>query len=147
MRMDKSKTFMAKPDEIARKFYLIDAADKVLGRVAVKAAILLRGKHKTIFTPHVDCGDHVIVINADKIRVTGKKLTDKVYLRYSGYPSGQKKVRLEEMLKKRPAKALELAIRRMIPRNPLGYKIRKRIKVYAGDAHPHLAQKPVPIKD
>lgn len=140
------KTYMANDATVVRKSYLIDAKDKVLGRVAVKAAVLLRGKHKVTFTPHVDTGDQVIIINADKIRVTGKKLEDKEYQRYSGYPGGQKIVKLNTMLTHKPVKVLELAIDRMIPSGALGSKILRKLKVYAGDKHPHQAQKPIAIE-
>ncbi len=137
------KTYMAKVGEVEKKCYLIDAKDKILGRVAAKCATILRGKHKPQFTPFVDTGDMVIIINAEKIRVTGKKLTDKVYQRYSGYPSGQKSVRLEEMLAKRPTEVLTLAVKRMIPHGALGNKVETKLHVYAGDKHPHQAQKPI----
>lgn len=137
------KTYMAKADDVERRFYVIDAKDKILGRVATKAASLLRGKHKAIYTPRVDTGDHVIIINADKIKVTGKKLQDKEYRRYSGYHSGQKVVKLGDMLKNRPEKVLELAISRMIQRGALGNTIKRKLKIYAGDKHPHHGQKPV----
>ncbi len=136
-----SKSYLAKPGEVKPNYYLVDAKDKILGRVASKVAHLLRGKHKPSFTPHVDCGDFVVVINADKVRVTGRKLTEKTYQRYSGYPSGRKLVVLEDMLKNRPTQALKLAVHGMIPRGPLGYKLRTKLRVYAGDKHPHQAQK------
>lgn len=140
------KTYMAKQEDVKRDCYVIDAKDKILGRVAAKVAAILRGKHKVIYTPHVDTGDMVVIINAEKIRVTGRKLTDKVYYRYSGYPSGQKAVRLEEMLAKKPTQVLRSAINRMIPEGRLGDSIRKRIKIYAGEIHPHQAQKPVVLQ-
>jgi len=138
-----TKTYMAKPKDIKRACYLIDAQDKILGRIAAKAATLLRGKHKPIYTPNVDTGDAVIIVNADKVRVTGKKLTDKYYQRYSGYPSGQRSVSLGDMLKHKPTKVMELAIGRMMPKGPLGDQMQKKLKVYAGDKHPHQAQKPI----
>ena len=137
------KTFLPKVSEIEHKCYLIDAKDKTLGKIAAKAASILRGKHKRIYTPFLDTGDTVIIINAEKVHVTGKKLTDKVYSRYTGYPSGQREMTLGNMLKKRPAKVLELAVTRMLPSGPLAYKQAGKLKVYAGDAHPHAAQKPV----
>lgn len=140
------KTYMAKTNELAKKCYLIDAKDKILGRVATQCAVLLRGKNKPQFTPNVDTGDVVVVINADKIRVTGKKLNDKVYLRYTGYSSGQRRVRLEEMLKKQPTQVIQLAVNRMIPSGRLGNAIRKKLRVYAGDKHPHAAQKPISVE-
>ncbi len=140
-----SKTYLAKKEEIKRQCYLVDAKDKVLGRVATKVAALLRGKHKPIFTPAVDTGDAVIVINAAKIRVTGRKLKQKVYRRFSGYPGGLREVYLENMLKNKPETVIRLAVTRMLPGGPLGRKIIKKLKVYADDKHPHQAQKPIVI--
>jgi len=140
-----TKTFMPKKEDIVQNCYVIDAKDKILGRVAAKVATIVRGKHKPTFTPHMDTGDIVVVINADKIRVTGKKMQQKEYQRFSGYPSGQTTVKLENMLQKAPTKVLQLAVNRMIPRGPLGNKIRSRIRIYAGDKHPHQAQKPIPL--
>ena len=140
------KTYLPKVAELEHKCYLIDAKDKTLGRIAAKAASILRGKHSRIYTPFLDTGDTVVIINAEKVHVTGKKLTDKVYLRYTGYPSGQRAMTLENMLKKNPAKALELAVTRMLPRGPLAYKQATKLKVYAGDKHPHAAQKPIALE-
>ena len=140
------KTYIAKSHEVQPKCYLVDAKDKILGRVAAKVAHILRGKHKVTFTPHVDCGDSVVIINVDKIRVTGKKLTDKIYSRYSGYPAGQRRVALGEMLEHRPEELMRLAVNRMIARGPLGFKIRTKLRVYKGDKHPHAAQKPIPLE-
>ena len=137
---------MAKKEDIKRQWYVVDAKDKVLGRLAAKVAVILRGKHKTIFTPHLDTGDGVIVINAAKIRVTGRKLKQKVYRRYSGYPGGLKEVFLETMLKKKPTTVIKLAIRRMLPGGPLGRDLLKKLKVYADDKHPHQAQNPVVLE-
>ncbi len=139
------KTYLPNVAELEKKCYLIDAKDQILGRVAAKAATILRGKHKRIYTPFLDTGDTVIIINADKVRVTGKKLTDKVYTRYTGYPSGQRAMTLGVMLVKAPAKVMELAVTRMIPNGPLGYKQGSKLKVYAGDVHPHMAQKPIVV--
>lgn len=139
------KTFIPEASKIEKKFYVLDAKDQILGKVATKAATLLRGKHKTCYTPHLETGDHVIIINAKHVRVTGNKLQDKIYQRYSGYPSGQKVITLEAFLKKAPAKVVQLAVNRMIPKGPLGNKVRTRLRVYAGDSHPHQAQKPTPI--
>ena len=136
------KTFVANPKKIKRKWHLIDAKDKVLGRIATEVARILRGKHKAIFTPHVDCGDYVVIINAKDIRVTGKKMEDKLYKRYSGYPSGLKETPLEEMLKKKPTEALRHAIKGMLPKGRLGRANLKKLKIYAGDAHRHHAQAP-----
>lgn len=141
--MQANKTYIPKASDIEKKVYLVDATDKILGRVAAKAAHILRGKHKRIFTPHMDTGDTVIIINAEKIKVTGKKMTDKIYQRYTGYPSGRRDVPLGEMLKKAPTQVLRLAINRMIPSGPLGNKVRTHVKIYAGDKHPHEAQKPI----
>ena len=140
------KTYIAKSHEVQPKCYLVDAKDKILGRVAAKVAHILRGKHKVTFTPNVDCGDSVVIINVDKIRVTGKKLTDKIYSRYSGYPAGQRRVALGEMLERRPEELMRLAVNRMIARGPLGFKIRTKLRVYKGDKHPHAAQKPIPLE-
>ena len=140
------KTYLPKVSEIEHKCYIIDAKDKILGRVAAKAATILRGKHKRIYTPFLDTGDTVIIINAEKVKVTGKKLTDKVYTRYTGYPSGQRAMTLGVMLEKRPARVMELAVSRMFPSGPLGYKQVAKLKVYAGDQHPHAAQKPVAVE-
>ncbi len=140
------KSYMAKITEVEKKYYIIDATDKVLGRLASKTASILRGKHKPTFTPHVDTGDYVIVINAEKIKVTGNKLSQKKYQRYSGYHSGQKTVKLSEMIEKAPTNVIKLAVNRMIPSGPLGNKMRTKLKVYAGDKHPHAAQKPIPLE-
>lgn len=135
-------TFMAKPHEVERKWYVIDAAGKTLGRVATEAARLLKGKHKPIFTPHVDCGDHVIVINAEKVRLTGKKLQQKQYIRHSGYPGGLKVMNYAQLLKTFPERAIEKAVKGMIPHNRLGRQMIKKLKVYRGNSHPHAAQRP-----
>lgn len=141
-----NKTYVAKKADIKRQWYLIDAKDKVLGRLAVKAAVVLRGKHKSIFTPYMDTGDGVIVINAAKIRVTGRKLKEKVYRRYSGYPGGLREVTLEVMLQRKPATVIRLAVSRMLPAGSLGSDIIKRLKVYADDKHPHQGQVVVPLE-
>ena len=142
MKNNQNKTTIAKPSEVNKTYFLIDAKDKILGRVATKAASILRGKHKATYTPNVDTGDYVVIINADKVRVTGKKLQDKIYLRFSGYPSGLKHIPLETMLKRSPERVMRLAVDRMIPKGPLGYHIRGNLKIYVGDKHPHAAQKP-----
>ncbi len=136
------KTYVAKEKDIKAKWYVVDATDKILGRLAAKVAAILRGKHKPIFTPHIDTGDFVIITNAAKIRVTGKKLKEKVYTHYTGYPSGLRSTTLETMLKKRPDKVISLAIKRMLPKNHLGKKIFGKLKVYAGEDHLHKAQNP-----
>lgn len=136
------KTYYAKPNEVAREWLLIDAQDQVLGRVASKAAHILRGKHKPTYTPHVDTGDFVVIINADKIRVTGKKLTDKEYYRHSGYPGGLKCETFEEAMEKHPERVIEHAVKGMLPKNTLGRQMAKKLKVYVGPEHPHQAQNP-----
>ena len=140
------KTYYAKPNEVAREWLLIDAQDQVLGRVASKAAHILRGKHKPTYTPHVDTGDFVVIINAGKIRVTGKKLTDKEYYRHSGYPGGLKCETFEEAMEKHPERVIEHAVKGMLPKNTLGRAMAKKLKVYPGAEHPHMAQQPREIK-
>lgn len=141
-----NKTYVGKKEDIKRTWYLVDAADKILGRLAAKIAVILRGKHKAIFTPHIDTGDNVIVINAAKIKVTGRKLKDKVYRRFSGYPGGLKEVPLNEMLDKNPQTVVTLAVRRMLPGGPLGRDMLKKLKVYADAQHPHKPQNPVALE-
>ncbi|MBE0691324.1 MAG: 50S ribosomal protein L13 [Anaerolineae bacterium] len=138
------KTYSAKPKEIQaeRKWYVIDAEGQVLGRLASKIAYILRGKHKPIFTPHMDTGDYVIVINAEKIHVTGKRMEDKIYHRTSGYPSGITSIRLKDQLDRFPTRPLEDAVRGMLPKNALARDVFKKLKVYAGPNHPHEAQQP-----
>ena len=139
------KTFSAKAEDIERKWYVIDAADQILGDVAVAAARLLRGKNKAIFTPHVDCGDFVVIVNAEKVRLTGKKEEQKVYSTFSGYVGGQKRETVRNLRERRPELIVERAVHGMIPHNRLGRQIFKKLKVYAGDAHPHEAQQPEAI--
>lgn len=141
-----STTFMAKPQNVERNWYVVDAEGKTLGRLASQVAAILRGKHKPTFTPHVDCGDYVIIVNAEKVKVTGKKVTDKIYYRHSGYPGGQKAISFEQMIAKRPERVLELAIKGMLPHNRLGRQMYRKLKVYAGPEHPHAAQKPEPLE-
>jgi large subunit ribosomal protein L13 len=136
------KTFSAKAEEIERKWYVIDAEDKILGEVAVAAARLLRGKHKALFTPHVDCGDFVVVINADKVRLSGKKEENKIYTSFSGYVGGLKRETVRNVRERRPELLVERAVHGMIPHNRLGRQIFKKLKVYNGDTHPHEAQQP-----
>lgn len=136
------KSFMANPSNIERKWFVVDATDKTLGRLAAEVAKVLRGKHKPTFTPHMDCGDNVIVINADKVVLSGKKLTKKVYFHHSGYLGGDSYVKAGDMLKKNPVKMVELAIKGMIPHNSLGADTYRKLHVYAGSEHPHAAQKP-----
>ncbi|NUK31941.1 50S ribosomal protein L13 [Parageobacillus sp. VR-IP] len=135
-------TYMAKPNEVERKWYVVDAAGKTLGRLASEVAAILRGKHKPIFTPHVDCGDHVIVINADKVELTGKKLTKKLYYRHSLHPGGLKVRTALEMRTNYPEQMIERAVRGMLPKGHLGRQMFKKLHVYRGSEHPHQAQKP-----
>lgn len=140
------KTKSAKAEEVDRKWYVVDAEGEVVGRLGSKIATVLRGKHKPSYTPHVDTGDYVIVLNADKIRFTGNKMADKVYLRYSGYPGGQKATVAAELLNKKPHAILETAVRGMLPKNSLGRAMFKKLFIYTGSEHPHQAQKPEPFK-
>ena len=140
------KTYSAKPHEIERTWYVVDAEGKTLGRLATEIARILRGKHKPIYTPHVDTGDYVIVINADKVRVTGKRLDQKIYYRHSGYMGGLKAVPLRRMLETHPERVIEHAVKGMLPKNRLGRKMYKKLKVYASPNHPHQAQKPQPLE-
>jgi len=136
------KTFSAKPQEVEREWFVIDATDKVLGRVASEVARRLRGKHKPEFTPHVDTGDYIIVINAGKLRVTGNKAQDKIYYRHSTYPGGIYETNFLKMQQRFPGRALEKAVKGMLPKGPLGYAMIKKLKVYADGTHPHSAQQP-----
>lgn len=142
------KTFIAKPAEVEseRGWYIVDAEGQTLGRLASQVAAVLRGKHKPIFTPHVDCGDYVVVINAEKIHVTGRRLDQKMYYRHSGYPGGLKEISLADQLQRFPTRPVELAIKGMLPKNKLGTKMYKKLKVYAGSEHPHAAQQPVAME-
>jgi large subunit ribosomal protein L13 len=140
------RTFTPKPADIERRWHVIDASDVVLGRLAVQAATLLRGKHKPIFAPHVDAGDFVIIINAGKVALTGNKREQKLAYRHSGYPGGLRSVGYVELLDKHPERAVEKAIRGMIPKNSLGRQVMTKLKVYAGPEHPHGAQQPVPFE-
>ena len=140
------KTFSAKASEVQRNWFVIDATDKVLGRVATEVAHRLRGKHKPEYTPHVDTGDYIIVINAAKLRVTGAKNTDKKYYRHSGYPGGIDETTIEKMQQRFPGRALEKAVKGMLPKGPLGYAMIKKLKVYADASHPHSAQQPQPLE-
>lgn len=138
-------TISAKEQDIQRDWHVVDAQGQTLGRVASQIATILRGKHKPIYTPHVDCGDYVIVINAEKIHVTGRKMTQKKYYRHSGYPGGLKEFALRDQLQKFPARVLEAAVRGMLPKNRLGRRMFKKLKVYPGPNHPHQAQQPKSI--
>ena len=138
------KTYIAKEEEVleSRRWYLVDAKDQILGRMASQIASVLKGKHKPIYSPHQDVGDFVVVVNAEKIKVTGNKLKDKMYYRHSGYPGGQKGISLQQMIQKQPERVIELAVKRMLPKNSLGRKMFLKLKVYAGPDHPHKAQLP-----
>ena len=136
------KTVSAKPAEVARDWFVVDATDKVLGRLASQIALRLRGKHKAIFTPHVDTGDFIVVTNVEKIRVTGNKADDKLYHRHSGHPGSIRTLTFAQMQAKFPGRALEKAVKGMLPKGPLGYRMLKKLKCYAGDSHPHAAQQP-----
>jgi large subunit ribosomal protein L13 len=140
------RTYSPKPGEIERHWHVIDAADVVLGRLATHVATLLRGKHKPVFAPHVDTGDFVIVVNAEKVALTGNKRQTKVAYRHSGYPGGLKTIAYEDLLTKRPERAIQLAVKGMLPHNRLGRQLITKLKVYAGPDHPHAAQQPVPFE-
>jgi large subunit ribosomal protein L13 len=139
------KTWNAKPGEVQQRWYVVDAEGRTLGRLATQIADVLRGKTKPEYTPHVDTGDFVVVVNADKIHVTGKKLDDKIYYRHSGYPGGLKQRTLREQLERRPTEVLRLAVKGMLPRNRLARKQLTKLKIYAGAEHPHEAQRPEPL--
>ncbi|MDA2916606.1 50S ribosomal protein L13 [Nitrospinae bacterium AH_259_B05_G02_I21] len=140
------RTVSVRKEDVERKWLVVDAEGKVLGRMASQVATILRGKHKPFFTPHVDCGDFVIVVNADKVRLTGKKLLNKSYYFHSNYPGGLKTVQAGKMLEKRPVRMVELAVRRMLPKTKLGRAMFKKLKVYASPDHPHEAQRPEPLE-
>ena len=140
------KTFSAKPHEVRRDWYLVDAQGRTLGRLATEIARRLRGKHKPEYTPHVDTGDYIVVINAEKIRVTGTKLADKMYHRHTGYIGNLKSESLETLLNREPERVLQLAVKGMLPRNPLGRQMLKKLKVVRGAEHPHQAQQPQPLE-
>ena len=140
------RTFVGKTAEIEREWYVVDAEGQTLGRLASRIAPILRGKHKPVYTPHLDGGDFVVVVNAEKVRVTGRKLDQKVYYRHSGYPGGLTAITLRDQLDKHPERVLQAAIRGMLPKNKLGRRMIKKLKVYAGDSHPHQAQQPKPLE-
>ncbi|RMW96773.1 50S ribosomal protein L13 [Allofranklinella schreckenbergeri] len=135
-------TFSAKPAEVQHEWFVIDATDKVLGRVASEVAHRLRGKHKAIYTPHVDTGDYIVIVNASKLKVTGNKALDKMYYRHTGHPGGIRATNFRDMQAKHPGRALEKAVKGMLPKGPLGYAMIKKLKVYGGPDHPHSAQQP-----
>ncbi|MFO7787846.1 MAG: 50S ribosomal protein L13 [Halospina sp.] len=136
------KTQSAKPESVTRDWFVVDAADKTLGRLSTEIARRLRGKHKPEYTPHVDTGDYIVVINAEKVRVTGRKSTQKHYYRHTGYPGGLRSMNFEEMIQRHPERVIEYSVKGMLPRGPLGRAMYRKLKVYAGDEHPHAAQQP-----
>jgi large subunit ribosomal protein L13 len=139
------RTFSGKKEKLEYEWYVVDAEGQTLGRLASRIAPILKGKHKPTYTPHLDCGDFVIVVNADKVRVTGRKLDQKFYHRHSGYPGGLTSISLRDQLARYPERVLQAAVRGMLPKNKLGRRMLKKLKVYAGDSHPHQAQKPKPL--
>ncbi len=139
------KTFSARAETVQHDWYVVDATDRVLGRLASQIALRLRGKHKAIYTPHVDTGDFIVVINAEKIRVTGNKAEDKMYYRHTGYPGGIYETNFRKLQARFPDRVLQKAVKGMLPKGPLGYAMIKKMKVYAGDVHPHAAQQPKPL--
>ncbi|NLY12861.1 MAG: 50S ribosomal protein L13 [Gammaproteobacteria bacterium] len=140
------KTYTAKPESVKRDWYIVDAAGQTLGRLATEIASRLRGKHKPEYTPHVDTGDYIVVINAEQVCVTGKKTTDKIYYSHTGFPGGIKEISFEKLIDKAPERVLEAAVKGMLPRNPLGRDMYRKLKVYAGSNHPHAAQQPQELK-
>ena len=139
------KTFSAKPEEVRRDWYVVDATNKTLGRLSTEIARRLKGKHKAEYTPHVDTGDYIVVVNAEKIRVTGNKMKDKMYHHHTGYIGNLKSVPLEKLMKESPERALQYAVKGMLPRNPLGRKMLSKLRVFAGPEHKHEAQQPIPL--
>ena len=139
------KTYSAKPETVKRDWYVVDADGKTLGRLSSEIASRLRGKHKPEYTPHVDTGDYIVVINAEKVRVTWKKATDKMYHSHTGYPGGLNSISFEKLIEKKPEKVIELAVKGMLPKNPLGRDMYRKLKVYAGAEHPHTAQQPLEL--
>lgn len=140
------KTYQAKKEEVEHQWYLVDAQGKVLGRLATELAKILRGKNKPIYTPHVDTGDFVIIVNAGKVALTGKKMKDKIYYHHTGYPGGIKEMSAEKLLAKKPTEMIRIAVKGMLPKNSLGRQMIQKLKIYAGAKHPHEAQKPVPLQ-
>jgi large subunit ribosomal protein L13 len=140
------RTFTGRTEDIEREWYLVDAEGQTLGRLASRIAPILKGKHKPVYTPHLDCGDFIVVVNAEKVRVTGRKMDQKRYHRHSGYPGGLTSVTLREQLDRHPERVLLAAVRGMLPKNKLGRRMIKKLKVYAGDSHPHQAQQPKPLE-
>lgn len=144
--MNLMKTFSAKPETVERSWYVVDAEGKTLGRLATEIARRLRGKHKPEYTPHVDTGDYIVVVNAEKVRVTGNKASDKTYYRHTGYPGGLKSMSFDQLIDHAPERAIETAVKGMLPKNPLGRAMYRKLKVYAGAEHPHAAQQPAPLE-
>ncbi len=140
------KTFSAKTAEVRRDWYVIDATGKTLGRLSTEIAHRLRGKHKPVYTPHIDTGDYIVVVNAEKVRVTGNKLKDKIYYRHTGYIGNLKSISLEKLLKEAPERVIEGAVKGMLPRGPLGRQMYAKLRVFAGPEHPHAAQQPIPLQ-
>ena len=140
------KTYQAKKEEIDRKWYLVNAEGKVLGRLSTELAKILKGKNKPIYTPHVDTGDFVVVVNAGKVTLTGKKLKDKIYYHHTGYPGGIKQMNAEKLLAKKPTEMIRMAVKGMLPKNSLGRQMLRKLKIYAGPNHPHEAQKPIALE-
>ena len=140
------KTVSAKKETVRRDWYVVDATDKVLGRIATEIANRLRGKHKPEYTPHIDAGDYIVVVNADKVRVTGNKVTDKIYFRHTGYPGGIKETSFGKLMETHPERAIEIAVKGMMPRNKLSRAMLGKLKIYAGGEHPHTAQQPKPLE-
>ena len=140
------KTYQAKKEALEHQWYLVNAEGKVLGRVASKVAKILEGKHKPTYTPHLDTGDFIVVVNAEKVSLTGKKLKDKIYYHHTGYPGGIKAVSAEKLLAKKPAEMIRMAVKGMLPKNSLGRQMLRKLKVYAGPNHPHEAQRPIPLE-
>lgn len=141
-----TKTFVAKPNEVKREWLLVDAAGKTLGRLATEIASRLRGKHKPEYTPHVDCGDYIVVINASQVKVTGNKASDKMYYHHSGFPGGIKEATFTELQARNPKAAIEIAVKGMLPKGPLGREMFRKLKVYGGAEHAHTAQQPKPVE-
>lgn len=139
------KTYSAKPEAVTRDWYIVDAADNTLGRISAEIAHRLRGKHKPEYTPHVDTGDYIVVINAEKVRVTGNKAKDKIYHHHSGYPGGLKSISFEKLIDKAPERTIQSAVKGMLPKGPLGRAMFKKLKVYKGSEHPHAAQQPIEL--
>jgi large subunit ribosomal protein L13 len=140
------KTFSAKPEDVRRDWFVVDATDKILGRLATELASRLRGKHKPEFTPHVDTGDYIVVVNAARIRVTGNKMADKTYYRHTGYVGNLKSITLEKLMEKSPEQVITIAVKGMLPKNPLGRAMLKKLRVFAGPEHSHTAQQPQPLE-